>query len=109
MSGPKRGGFGGGPSKRPRLNNQEEEEEERGGTFEEHLASLEDEMNYDMEDWPATEAEGPGQESTSERYRYLGSGELNPDRTVILKREPVVLMESGWILKIFFVEYLPVH
>ena len=68
MNSQKRVGQGGGPSKRPRTNN--EDEDEMGGTFEEHLASLVDEeAEYDMEDWNmgATEAEGPQQEATLER------------------------------------------
>jgi hypothetical protein len=70
MNSQKRGGFGGGAPKRPRLNNDEDE----GGTFEEHLASLMDEemdMMEEMEDWTgasgSNEAEGPQQSSTSER------------------------------------------
>jgi hypothetical protein len=48
-----------------------DDDEEAAGTFEEHLASLEmDDMNEELDDWPmeATEAEGPGQEATSERW-----------------------------------------
>ena len=64
MSGAKRGGYGGGPSKRPRL----DEEDEEWGTFEEQLAGMDEEMG----DWPeaaasGAEGEGPTQESTTER------------------------------------------